>query len=87
MKKNGKFTISIGELIDRISIINVKIWHAEEKFTRAKEENDKENMANIAVLTRELNRERASLREEINHCIEGKGRGSTKLNYLEASRK
>ncbi len=82
----GNFKISIGELIDRISILNVKIWHSEEAFSNAKNKKDIKQMANIAILTRTLNSERACLREEINICLEGIGRGSTKINYMKLGR-
>lgn len=78
--------LSIGELIDRMSILNVKIWHAEEAFSRAKIANDNENMAKIAIMTRALNRERSDIREEINVIIEGRNTGSNKINYLNLGR-
>lgn len=74
----SKFTISIGELIDRLSIANVKVWKAEEAMSKVK--NDKE-IAKYALMIRAVNRERSELREEINSRLEGRTRGTNKLGY------
>lgn len=84
--KAERFVISIGELIDRISILNVKIWHTEEAVSQAKNDKDMNKVADLALMLRALNRERASLREEINVSIEGASRGSTKVNYVDLGR-
>jgi hypothetical protein len=74
----GKFTISTGELIDRLSICNVKVWKAEEAINSAK---DEKTVAKYAIMVRSVNRERAELREAINERIDKRSRGTTKLNY------
>ena len=78
MKKGKGFTISIGELIDRLSIANVKVWKAEEAMSKVT--SDKE-VAKYALMIRAMNRERSELREEINSRLEGRTRGTTKIAY------
>ena len=78
MKKCKGFTISVGELIDRLSIANVKVWKAEEAMSKVKGSKD---IAKYALMIRAVNRERSELREEINSRLEGRTRGSAKLNY------
>ena len=78
MKKCKGFTISIGEIIDRLSIANVKVWKAEEAMSKTK---DSKEIAKYAIMVRTMNRERSELREEINSRLEGRTRGTTKINY------
>lgn len=78
MKKRTGFTISIGELIDRLSIANVKVWKAEEAMSKTI---NKHEIADYALMIRAMNRERSELREEINSRLEGRTRGTTKLGY------
>lgn len=84
-KKNSCFTISIGELIDRLSIANIKVWKAEEAINEAKKirhvKERKEKIYYYSMMIRDVNTERANLREEINLFLEGKTRGTKKLNY------
>ena len=82
----AKFKLSVGELIDRISIINIKIWHAEEALSAAHVKKEIAKVAELAVLTRTLNKERSILREEINMSLKGVNQGSRKLNYAEIGR-
>ena len=59
-------TINIGELIDRVSIINCKLWHVQEKvYAAAAAESflDAETTKQLAI----LNLERAALLNAINH--------------------
>jgi len=83
MKKKKGVTISIGELIDRLSIVNLKVWHVEEKIAKTIDKNEK---ADLGDLIRCLNRERADLREEINQILEGKKRGTNKIEYVKIGR-
>jgi len=78
MKKSRGFTVSIGELIDRLSIANVKVWKAEESMSKVKNSKD---IAQFALMIRAMNRERSELREEINSRLEGRTRGTTKISY------
>ena len=78
MKKCKGFTISIGELIDRLSIANVKVWKAEEAMSKVTKNKE---VAKYALMIRAMNRERSELREEINSRLEGRTRGTTKINY------
>lgn len=88
MKKNKGFIVSIGELIDRISILNIKVWKTEEEINKIKnnttinklEQNEK--IANYALMIRDLNTERSNLREEINFRLEGRTRGTKKIEYF-----
>lgn len=81
MKKKAGYNISIGELIDKLSIVNVKMWHVDSALTEAREKMDKEKAGELAWLARDLNRERTDLREEINILLEGHSRGSNKIEY------
>ena len=84
MKK--KFVIPIGELIDRISILNVKIWHTEEALSKANEDGHPAKVGDIALMIRALNTERANLREEINIRLDKKLSGTKKINYVNVGR-
>ena len=85
MRINGKgYTVSMGELIDRISITNIKMWHLDKrisKLNKSGKQEDKIEAGELAGLTRDSNRERADLREEINLRLEGRSRGSNKIEY------
>lgn len=74
----SKFTISTGELIDRLSIANIKVWKAEEAFNIAK--SDKEH-AKWAKQIRIMNRERSEMREELNERLDNRQRGTKKMSY------
>ena len=91
----AKYEIPVGELIDRLSIINNKIWHCDEKQhelgAKAKLEDDLKESEHLYALSgrmaqqaRELNNERSAVREEINYRLEGYKRGSDKINYPKA---
>ena len=83
MKKKGGYVVSIGELIDKISIVNIKTWHMEEALSKTKNKVKKGEYADIG---RNLNKERANLREEINLRLEGSSRGSNKIEYTGVGR-
>jgi predicted nucleic acid-binding Zn-ribbon protein len=72
------FSISTGELIDRLSIANIKVWRSEEAMSAAK--TDKE-IARYALMIRAMNKERSEIREEINQRLDGRQRGTIKIEY------
>ncbi len=84
-EKRG-YTVSIGELIDRISIVNVKMWHMDAGISEANKKGDNETAGKLAGIARALNCERADLREEINMRLEGKSRGTNKIEYAGVGR-
>ena len=85
----AKYKISIGELIDRLSIMNIKIWHLDTELSilnKSKKKKDKIKAGELAALTRDANRERTDLREGINELIEGRTRGTNKIEYTKLGR-
>ncbi len=83
------YTISLGELIDRLAITNIKMWHLDErisKLNKSGKKEDKIEAGELAGLTRDSNRERADLREELNLRLEGRSRGSNKIEYTKLGR-
>ena len=85
----AKYKISIGELIDRLSIMNIKIWHLDTELSilnKSKKKKDKIRAGELAALTRDANRERTDLREEINLKLEGRSRGTNKIEYTNLGR-
>ena len=91
-KIDAKELLSIGELIDRLCIINLKIWHldtamseAANKIPLTKTVSDKNALkaqaGDYAIQAREQNAERTMVREMINKRLEGKSRGTDKLEY------
>lgn len=85
-KKNARYRLSIGELIDRISISNIKIWHLEQAISEAKKIGDKDAIAKMSIQVRELNRDRSDLREEINAVMNDKKLGTNKIEYVNIGR-
>ena len=75
------YKISTGELIDRLSIVNVKMWHMDEGIAKAIKAGDKLKAGELAGFVRELNADRADLREEINRRVDGVGKGTNKIEY------
>ena len=82
IKMDG-YKVSIGELIDKLSIVNIKMWHMDEAMSKA---TDKAKAGEYALIARDLNRERSDLREEINIRLEGQSRGSNKIEYTGVGR-
>jgi len=81
MVTEEEYRIATGELIDRLCIVNLKMWHADEKMAKAKEAGDKDMVADCAIIARELNADRSDLREEINRRLDGIGKGTNKIEY------
>lgn len=86
IEKKAGYTISIGELIDRISIVNIKMWHLDAKVAEENKKDNHEIAGKLAGMSRELNKERADLREEINMRLEGRSRGTNKIEYAGVGR-
>jgi len=61
---------TVGELIDRLTIVNVKIYHLEDVVM---ESEDSETVAAAAKKTRTLNRERSDLKNAITRLVQGSG--------------
>lgn len=83
MKRN---IISVGEWIDRLSILNIKIWFTEIALADATKAKDLVSVGKLAIKIKTLSKERADVREEINEIIEGFNRGGKKINYLNIGR-
>ena len=65
-----KIINTTGELLDRLSIVNIKIWHLEEKLGEA-DKNKKFKLAGkIAISIRKNNNIRVALKNEITKRID-----------------
>ncbi len=82
----NKNIISVGEWIDRLSILNIKIWHTEEALADAHKKKDILSVGKLAIKIKTLSRERSDTREEINECLEGFSRQSKKMNFMNIGR-
>jgi len=82
----NKNIISIGEWIDRLSILNIKIWHTEEMVSEAHRKKDILSVGKLAIKIKTLSKERSDVREEINEYLEGFNRQSKKINFLNVGR-
>lgn len=79
--------IAMGDLIDRLSIINLKIWHLEEQIRAGKEgELTKEDICDRAIKIRTLNNERIALKNAINEDF-GEGFEEVKVNHASEVKK
>jgi len=67
--------LTIGELIDRLAIENVRLWHLQDAMTVA----DDRAAANAARATTEANTRRVALRAEITRRLEGRGDDGTRV--------
>jgi len=79
--KDEGYKVPIGELIDQLSICNIKMWHTDEGISKSEREGDYDQAGRMAVMARQLNAKRADLREEINIRLEGRGAGTNKIEY------
>jgi len=73
------FVCSIGELIDKLSIENIKCHHANEAILseRRKSNPDHERISQLEYKARKAGEQRVRLRDEINHRLaEAIARGS-----------
>lgn len=73
--------VSPGELCDRLSIVNLKIWHLETDIRSGKEDKiSKVEIADKALTIRDFNKERVALKNAINELF-GKGFRETKVDH------
>lgn len=79
--KDEGYRVPIGELIDQLSICNIKMWHTDEGISKAEKNGDFADAGRLAVMARQLNAKRADLREEINIRLDGRGAGTNKIEY------
>jgi len=79
--KDTGYTVPIGEIIDQLSICNIKMWHTDEGISKAEAGGDYAQAGKLAVMARQLNAKRADLREEINMRLDGRGAGTNKIEY------
>ena len=79
--KDTGYTVPIGEIIDQLSICNIKMWHTDEGISKAEASGDYAQAGKLAVMARQLNAKRADLREEINIRLDGRGAGTNKIEY------
>lgn len=75
---NNDLYIGLGELIEKLCIVALKMWHLEERF---KEVESMEERGEIATNLRNLNRERIALKNALN-SIAGQGYYEIKVNHL-----
>ena len=58
--------ISLGDLVDRLSIVNLKIWHLESDVRQRKLDSDIKEVGRRAIAIRDQNAERIALKNAIN---------------------
>lgn len=68
--------LSLGELIDRLSIVNVKVFKLVEFIETGK---DDPEVADAARKVQALNRQRSDLKNEIDRMFSGGGRPEIKV--------
>ena len=73
--------VSLGDLVDRLSIVNQKIWHLESSIRKGKLDNDLLEVGRRAVEIRNLNKERVSIKDAINEYT-SYGFKEVKVNHL-----
>ena len=73
--------VSLGDLVDRLSIVNQKIWHLESSIRKGKLDNDLLEVGRRAVEIRNLNKERVSIKDAINEYTDY-GFKEVKVNHL-----
>ena len=73
--------ISLGDLVDKLTIINNKIWHLESDIRKGKLDGDLEETGRRAIQVRELNNERIALKNAINE-ISKTGFKEVKVNHV-----
>ena len=67
MEWDYKMNISLADLIEKLLFTNMKIWNLESEIRECKDEElGLEEIGRRALMIRDLNRERISLKNEIN---------------------
>ena len=72
--------ISLGDLVDRLSIVNQKIWHLESDVRKGLLDNNLEEVGRRAIEIRNQNAERIALKNAINEYT-GVGFKEVKINH------
>ena len=76
--------VTLGDLVDRLSIINLKIWHLENDIRKGGEGRfSLEQVGKIALKVRDLNKERVAYKNALNK-IEEKYYNDIKVNHRSA---
>lgn len=79
---NARLPKSVGEMIDRLSITNLKIWHLEEAIRQGREgELGLEEVGRRALEIRSLNAERVALVNGINVVLDPGAFPDRKVNH------
>ena len=74
--------LTIGELVDRLCIVNARIWHLESDIRKGKEgELGLEEVGRRAIAIREHNAERTALKNELTRRLDPDGFLDTKVNH------
>jgi hypothetical protein len=73
----------MGDLIDRIGIVNQKIWHLESDIRKGKLDGNLLEVGKRAIKIRDLNDERIQLKNAINDFCKT-GFKETKVNHASA---
>ena len=75
--------VTLGELVDRLAIVNLKIWHLEDKIRDSKEkELGLEEVGRRALQIRDYNSERIAVKNAINEFAK---QGFTEIKIDHAS--
>ena len=76
--------MQLGDLVDRLSIINLKIWHLESAIREGQEEGlGLEEVGRRALQIRDLNKERIALKNALNEPT-GEIFKDAKVNHVSA---
>jgi len=79
MKKQKGFHVSVGELIDRLAITNIKMWHLDEALAKT---DNKVKKGEYADIVRNLNRERHGFKRRNQYTVLRAGaEGQIRLKY------
>ena len=82
----GTLVLTLGDLVDRLSIINLKIWHLEHEIRQGGEGKfTLEEVGRRALLVRDLNKERVAYKTALNK-IEEKYYNDIKIDHRSAHR-
>lgn len=78
--------VSVGDLVDRLCITNLRIWHLEEDVRAGKEgQLGLEEVGRRALAIRDLNKERVALKNALNEVLDGEAFRELKVKHASAS--
>ena len=72
----------IADVIDKLSKGNIATWHFDQKAAELALSGSFYEAGIFACKARKLNHKRADLREELNLRLEGRTRGTQKIEYV-----